>query len=62
MIPWDRTKGRKAYKNLKVFLGLPEEFKNKKLERIEEADSSKLKGKYTALGEISLAMGAKKKW
>jgi large subunit ribosomal protein L13 len=62
MLPWDRAKGRNAYKNLKVFIGLPEEFKNKKLERIEGADASKLKRKYTSLGDISIAMGAKKRW
>jgi large subunit ribosomal protein L13 len=62
MIPWDRNKGRKAYKNLKVFIGLPDEFKNKKLERIEGADASKLKGSYTTLGNISISIGAKKKW
>jgi large subunit ribosomal protein L13 len=62
MIPWDRTKGRNAYKNLKVFVGLPEEFKSKKLEKVEQADASKLKTKGITLGEISISLGAKKKW
>jgi large subunit ribosomal protein L13 len=62
MLPWDRTKGRKAYKNLKVFIGLPEEFKNKKLEKVKVADVNKLKCKYISLGELSIALGAKKRW
>jgi large subunit ribosomal protein L13 len=62
MLPWDRTKGRKAFKILKVFIGLPEEFKNKKLEKVKAADSSRLKCKYISLGELSIALGTKKRW
>jgi len=62
MLPWDRTKGRKAFKNLKVFIGVPEEFKSKKLEKVKIADSSRLKCRRMSLGEVSIAMGAKKKW
>ncbi|MEM5773008.1 MAG: 50S ribosomal protein L13 [Candidatus Aenigmatarchaeota archaeon] len=62
MLPWHKAKGRKAYKNLKVFIGLPEEFKGKELKKIKEADASKLKTKFMSLEEISLAIGAKKRW
>jgi large subunit ribosomal protein L13 len=62
MLPWDRAKGRKAYKNLKVFIGLPEEFVNKKLERLEAADAKRLKCRYINLSELSIALGAKKRW
>jgi len=62
MLPRDRTKGRKAFKNLKVFIGIPEELKNKKFEKIENADVSKLKCRYMSLGELSLALGAKRRW
>lgn len=62
MLPWHKAKGRKAYKNLKVFIGLPEEFKNKELKKVKEADASKLKTKFMTLEEISLAIGAKKRW
>jgi len=62
MLPWDRTRGRNAYRNLKVFIGLPDEFKNKKTEKTKEADASKLNSKYTTLGEISVFIGVKKVW
>ena len=62
MLPWDRDKGRNAYKNLKVFIGVPEELKNKKMEKIKEADANRLKCKYTSLGEISIVFGVKKRW
>ena len=62
MLPWKKAKGRKAFKRLKVYIGLPEEFKNKKLEKVKDADANKLKCKYITLEELSLALGAKKRW
>ena len=62
MLPWDRTKGRIAHKNLKVYVGVPDELKLMKREKFQNADSKKLKIKSTPLGEISLSMGAKKRW
>lgn len=64
MIPWDRKKGRDAYKRLKVFVGVPEEFKGegKTFERVADAEASKLRTKFITLGEIAFHMGAKKRW
>jgi len=62
MLPWHEPKGRNAYKNLRVFIGLPEEFKDKELRRIEKADASKLRTKCMSLGELSLAIGGRKRW
>ncbi|TAL48107.1 50S ribosomal protein L13 [archaeon] len=60
MLPWDRTRGREAYKNLKVFIGIPEELKGASFEKIGEADAAKLKRKYMTLNEVSAAIGGKK--
>ncbi|MEM5793994.1 MAG: 50S ribosomal protein L13 [Candidatus Aenigmatarchaeota archaeon] len=62
MLPWDRAKGRKAFKNLKVFIGIPEELKDRKFEKFKEADASKLKCEFISLEELSIALGAKKRW
>jgi len=62
MLPWHKPRGRKAFRNLKVFIGIPENLKKEKFEKIEEADASKLKTKHITLEEISLALGAKKRW
>ncbi len=62
MLPRKKPKGRNAFKNLRVFIGLPEEFKNKTLEKVKSADAIKLKIKYITLGDISVAIGAKKRW
>lgn len=62
MLPWDRMKGREAFKRLNVFIGMPKEFKDKKLERVKAAEASKLKCNYITLEGLSLALGAKKRW
>jgi len=62
MLPWDRTKGREAYKRLKVFVGIPEEFKGKNFERVANAEAEKLNIKFITLGEIAFHLGAKKRW
>jgi len=62
MLPWDRAKGRDAFKRLKIFINMPKEFKDKRLERTKSAEASKLKCNYITLGELSIALGAKKRW
>ena len=62
MLPWHQVKGRNAFKKLKVFVGVPEEYKNKKAEKIKVADANKLKITYTTLSDLSISIGAKKRW
>ena len=62
MLPWDRPKGRKAYKNLKVFIGVPEKLKNKQMVKTKDADANKLKCKSINIGKLSISLGAKKRW
>jgi len=62
MLPWHQAKGRKAFKKLKVFIGIPEEHKNKQAEKMQVADANKLKTTYITLGDLSTSIGAKKRW
>jgi large subunit ribosomal protein L13 len=57
MVPWRQPKGKTAYKRLKVYLGLPEEFKGKTLETIAQADVSRLSGPHFTLGEFAIGIG-----
>ena len=58
MIPYQKPHGRQAFKRLKVYIGLPAEFKDEKLETIETAALSDAR-KYMHLGDISKGLGAK---
>lgn len=62
MLPWKKDKGRKAFKRLKVFIGLPKEYESAKFEEVKGIDKTKLKCKYLTLEELSLQIGAKKRW
>lgn len=62
MLPWKKAKGRKAFKNLKVFIGIPEELKGKEFKKFESADAKKLKCKFIYLSNLSTSLGVKKKW
>jgi large subunit ribosomal protein L13 len=57
MVPWKQPKGKNAYKRLKVFLGVPQELKDQKMETIEQANAAKLTGPHFTLGELAIAIG-----
>ncbi len=56
MVPWKQPKGKLAYKRLKVFMGVPEEFKDAKMETIEQA-KAKLSGSHFTLEELAVEVG-----
>lgn len=57
MIEYKKPAGRAALKRLKVYLGLPKEFREAKLETLETAKKPHL-SKYVQLGDISRELGA----
>jgi len=59
MLPKDNWKGFIAYKNLKVFVGIPPELANKDFIKLSNIDTKKLTGKYVTVGDIARAMGWK---
>lgn len=59
MLPWDRPKGKAAYRRLRVYIGVPEEFKKDKIETIQEASAAKLKCPYITVGELAKELGWK---
>jgi large subunit ribosomal protein L13 len=59
MLPWDRTRGKEAFRRLAVFIGVPQELKNAQLESVPEARMERLKGRFIRLEEISKEIGWK---
>ncbi|MEM2081756.1 MAG: 50S ribosomal protein L13 [Candidatus Bathyarchaeia archaeon] len=59
MLPFKQPKGKMAYKRLKVFIGVPEEFKGQQMIKFDEAQASKLRGPYFTLGELAKEIGWK---
>jgi large subunit ribosomal protein L13 len=61
MLPWSKDRGRKAFKRVMCYIGVPEEFKNQKIEKIAEADVSKSNCiDYVSIEEISKILGAER--
>lgn len=58
MLPYKKPRGREALKRLKVFNSVPEEFKDKELQKIEGVENQH-KYKFITLGEISKKIGGK---
>ncbi|MEM5871158.1 MAG: 50S ribosomal protein L13 [Candidatus Aenigmatarchaeota archaeon] len=62
MLPYKKHRGKIALKNLKIFYGIPEEYKDKILNiKIKSSEDLK-RASYMSLEEISLLLGAKKRW
>jgi len=60
MLPWKTDRGRKAFRRLKVYIGIPKEFEGKELETISEAHMSRLATpKYVTVGEVAKFLGGK---
>jgi large subunit ribosomal protein L13 len=60
MIPYKTDRGKKAFKNIKCWIGVPSEFKDQKTETIKSANVSKLPYlKYKTVGYICKLMRSK---
>ena len=57
MLPYHQPKGKQAYKRLRVYIGIPEEFRDKPHETIPEASSKKLKCHFITVGELAKEIG-----
>jgi len=59
MLPRRLPKGQMALGRLRIFLGVPLEFKGVPLQTVPEADVSRLKCPYVTVGEIAKEIGYK---
>ncbi|HMK54537.1 MAG TPA: 50S ribosomal protein L13 [Methanobacteriaceae archaeon] len=58
MLPYKQAKGRDAFKSLKVYMGVPHEFKGEELTKLDEAVPRNIT-KSVELGKVSQLLGAK---
>jgi large subunit ribosomal protein L13 len=57
MLPFKQPKGKQAYKRLKVFIGIPAEIKDQKMETLVHAQANKLTCPYFTVGEFAKEIG-----
>ncbi|MCG7851595.1 MAG: 50S ribosomal protein L13 [Methanosarcinaceae archaeon] len=60
MLPYKRARGKDAMSRIRVYVGIPLEFKSAELTTITEANMNRLSSnKYVELGEVSRRLGSK---
>jgi large subunit ribosomal protein L13 len=60
MLPFDKKKGRDAYRKLKVYVGVPVELKDKETKSLPEASLERLRTRrFIRIGELSKHLSAK---
>ena len=60
MLPYKRQRGRDALSRLKVYVGVPEEFKGEKMSELDDASMMRLStSKYIELGELCRKLGGR---
>ncbi len=57
MLPRKKPKGKDAYKRLKVYIGIPQEYKDQHRETISRAKAEKLKCPYITVGDLTQEFG-----
>jgi large subunit ribosomal protein L13 len=57
MVPKTKTSGVEAFKRLRVYIGIPEDLKNKKAESFEDAKVTRAPSKYISVGEVAKQIG-----
>jgi len=57
MLPYKQPKGKQAYKRLKVYMGIPHELKDHKIETLEEAKAEKLMCPYLTVSDFAKELG-----
>ncbi|MFX1451715.1 MAG: 50S ribosomal protein L13 [Promethearchaeota archaeon] len=57
MLPWKKKRGQIAYRRLKVYIGIPDELKNKEISTLEDINLDHLRGTYMKLGELAEEIG-----
>lgn len=60
MLPFDKARGREAYRKLRVYVGVPAEFKDKEMKSLPEASLERLRTRrFIRVGELSKHLSAK---
>lgn len=59
MLPYEKARGKEAYKRLKCHIGVPSEFVGKNIEKLEGRPA---KGKKITLKELSTRLGSRKRY
>jgi large subunit ribosomal protein L13 len=59
MVPKQKTTGIEAFQRLRVYIGVPEEMKNAKMQSFEDSKITKPESYYITVGDVAKQIGWK---
>jgi large subunit ribosomal protein L13 len=57
MLPYKKPRGKYSYKRLKVFIGIPNELKEQRMETLKDASANKLTCSFFTLNQLAKEIG-----
>jgi large subunit ribosomal protein L13 len=57
MLPYKQSKGKNAYKRLRVYIGLPEDYKDKPAVTLKTAEATRLRGPRLTVADLAAELG-----
>ena len=57
MLPWKKSRGKDAFRRVRVFIGTPADYQGKPSVRIEDANASRLRVPYVSVAQLSEEIG-----
>jgi large subunit ribosomal protein L13 len=57
MLPWKKPSGKEAFHRVRVYIGTPDEYKDRPGKKVADADASKLRVPYITVARLSEEIG-----
>ena len=57
MLPWKKSRGKDAFKRVRVFIGTPADYQGKTPVKIEDANASRLRVPYVSVAQLAEEIG-----
>ncbi len=57
MLPWKKTRGKEAFRRVRVYMGTPPDYAGKSAVRIGDADASRLRVPYVTVQQLAEEIG-----
>ena len=57
MLPWKKSRGKDAFKRVRVFIGTPADYQGRPSVKIEDANASRLRVPYVSVAQVAEEIG-----
>ncbi len=57
MLPWKKSRGKDAFRRVRVFMGTPADYQGKPMVKINDANASRLRVPYVSVAQLAEQIG-----